>query len=102
MRTWMWTSMLAMGFSLLACGGAKREAAKDPSDTPAPSSSDDTPKWEGANPPPSNGSPAHPSSSSSSSSPSSAGSQGSSSDPPQQHRGDQYDKEATEVVLKRA
>lgn len=75
--------------ALVACGGDKPEA-KDPSD--AKPVSDETPKWEGA---------ATPSQSPESSKPSSPGGarpvneQG-------PRRTDQYDKEGTEVALKRA
>jgi hypothetical protein len=71
---------------LLACGGDK-EKVKDPTDAPAPSS-DETPKWEGASAPDPNAS-----------TPKASG--GSVNEAPKR-RSDQYDKEATEVALKRA
>lgn len=70
---------------LAACGGgSKPKQADDVAQTTPP---DDTPKWEGAGPPPSpdEGKPA-----------------GIAPKGPAQRREDQYDKEATEVVLKRA
>jgi len=78
-------SLRALFFALgiVACGGEKKEA-KDPSDKPVP---EETPKWEGADrtPPedkPKAGAPRV-------------------NEPPKQ-RSDQYDKEATNVALKRA
>jgi hypothetical protein len=75
--------MCAVG-GLVACGG--KPPAKDPADKPA----DDTPKWEGASAPP----PADTSKPASSSG-------GAVNEAPKM-RTDQYDKEGTEVVLKRA
>lgn len=73
------------------CGGDKK--AKSPSDTPT--SQDETPKWEGAtNPKPDDPKP--------SSSSSSGGSSGGTVHEAPAKRTDQYDKEATEMVLKRA
>lgn len=72
---------------LLACGGGK-EKAKEPTDKPA--YTDETPKWEGASAPDSNA----PTKSSSGGAPAV-------NEAPAK-RTDQYDKEATEVVLKRA
>lgn len=79
---------------LLACGGSK-ERAKDPTDTP-PSSSDETPKWEGASTPAPEPSTRLPSQSSS------GGVGGGAVREAPAKRSDQYDKEATEFVLKRA
>jgi hypothetical protein len=76
---------LVLAFSMVGCGG---KPAKDPStETPK---EDDTPKWEGAStvkedPKPSGG-----------------GGGGASVVEGSKRREDQYDKEATEVVLKRA
>jgi len=91
-----------MGLSALAaCGGKPKPKDPSDSDTP-PASSDETPKWD-------NSSTTGTGSSSSSSSSSSAGDGTSSSSkaapPVEEHakqRSDEYDKEATEVVLKRA
>lgn len=75
---------------LLACGGTK-EKAKDPTDTPAVT--DETPKWEGATAP-------DPNAPTPSGKASSGG--GSTVNEAPKRRSDQYDKEGTEVVLKRA
>jgi len=94
-RSIVWGSM-ALGSSLLlllACGEKKKPV--DPSETSS-SHSDETPKWEGAtNPKPDDPKP------SSSSSSSGGSSSGKVNEAPTK-RSDQYDKEATEVVLKRA
>jgi hypothetical protein len=77
---------------LVACGGLqKRETMKDPAKEPS-SNTDDTPKWEGAGPAPT-----------ASEGKSSSGGGGARpvTEAPKQ-RTDQYDKEQTEVVLKRA
>ena len=77
--------------ALFACGSSEKKA-KDPSDKPA-SSAEDTPKWEGAtNPTPQ--AEAKPKSS--------GGSSGGAVNEAPTKRTDQYDKEATEVALKRA
>lgn len=68
---------------LLACGG--KEKAKDPTDVPE--AVDEVPKWEGASTPDPNA-------------PSSPRSTRPNEPPPR--RSDEYDREATEVVLKRA
>lgn len=73
--------------SVLACGG--KEKAKEP--TAKPAYTDETPKWEGASTP----DPNEPTTKSSS-----AGERTVNEAPAK--RSDQYDKEATEVVLKRA
>lgn len=73
---------------LFACGGEKK-GAKDPSDTP-PSYSDETPKWEGAGPPPDPVTPK------------TAGGSGTAPIEAPKQRSDQYDKEGTEIALKRA
>jgi hypothetical protein len=84
------------------CGDGKK--AKNPSDgTSSSSGTDETPKWEGAT----NPKPDDPKSSSGGSSSSSSGGGGSSTSGGAVHeaptkRTDQYDKEATEMVLKRA
>jgi hypothetical protein len=82
--------------ALVACGG-KKEPAKDPSDTP-PAGNEDTPKWEGAT-----ADDTHPASSSGgpSGKPSSSGGTTAPVEQPKR-RSDQYDKEGTEVSLKRA
>jgi hypothetical protein len=69
---------------IVACGGAAKREASDPSEAPA--AQDDTPKWEGASareetPKPTGGAVVN---------------EG------DRRRADEYDKEATEVVLKRA
>jgi hypothetical protein len=72
---------------LFACGGQKKDP-QDPSEKT--SSGEETPKWEGAtNPAPEDAKPAK-------------GSSGGSVQEAPRRRNDQYDKEATEVVLKRA
>ncbi len=76
-----------MAGGLLACGG--KDKAKDPSDVP--SSSDDSTKWEGASRP----APAE------TAQPKAAGGAGPVQEAPHK-RSDQYDKENTDVVLKRA
>ena len=76
-----WTLLL---IGLVACGGTKR-AAKDPTDEPPPTQ-DETPRWEGAAPP-------------EETKPKAAGS---TVNEAPGRRADQYDKEATEVVLARA
>ncbi len=75
-------AMIAGG--LFACGG--KEPPKDPTDAP-PSTTDETPKWEGASAPEPTKTPAK--------------SSGERTEAPTR-RSDQYDKDATEVVLKRA
>jgi hypothetical protein len=80
--------MCVAAAGLLACGGSKKEA-KDASDKPA--YNDETPKWEGASSPPPE-----------ESKPSSSTSSGGTVNEAPKQRTDQYDKEATEVVLKRA
>jgi hypothetical protein len=74
---------------LLACGG--KEKAKDPTDKPA--YTDETPKWEGAT---------TPEPSANTTSKSSPGVGGGTVNEAPAKRSDQYDKEAIEVVLKRA
>jgi len=84
--------------ALVACGDKKE--AKDPSteDKP-PAGNEETPKWEGA----SNDPPAKPSGGSSGSGSSSGGSGGGATvNEKAGRRHDQYDKEGTEVALKRA
>jgi hypothetical protein len=78
-------SLIAGG--LLACGG--KEKAKEPTEKPA--YTEETPKWEGATTPPPDQGPAK----------SSSGGGATVHEAPAK-RTDQYDKEATEVVLKRA
>jgi len=79
--------LCAVGLS--ACGDKKK--AKDPSDD-KPAYTDETPKWEGAGPPPDPPS----------SKPSGGGSSSGTINEAPKQRTDQYDKEATEVVLRRA
>jgi len=75
---------------LLACGGLqKRETMKDPSKEPS-TTGDDTPKWDGAGPAPP------------STEPKTGGGGGRPVTEAPKQRSDQYDKEQTEVVLKRA
>lgn len=83
--------------ALMACG--KKEEAKDPSaeDKP-PAGNDDTPKWEGA----SNDPPAKSGGSSGGGATSSGGGGGATVNEKAGRRHDQYDKEGTEVALKRA
>jgi hypothetical protein len=92
LRMMVWGMCVAGGsLFVVACGS--KEKAKDPSDTPA--YKDETPKWEGAtNPTPSDDPKPKTSSGGSSSG-------GAINEAPKQ-RTDQYDKEATEMVLKRA
>jgi hypothetical protein len=75
---------------LLACGGGKRETAKDPTDVKdgTPSNTEDTPKWEGAAPPQESTTTTTPG--------------GAKINEPPKQRADQYDKEETETVLRRA
>jgi hypothetical protein len=88
--------VLALLFA--GCGGDKK--AKNPSDTTS-SSPDETPKWEGAtNPKPDDPKPSSASSSGGGSS--GGGSSGGAVHEASARRTDQYDKEATEMVLKRA
>jgi hypothetical protein len=82
----VWGSCVVLG-GLFACGSSKPEA-KDPSDKPA--TTDEIPKWEGATSPPTE-----------EPKPKSSSSGGTVQESPKQ-RTDQYDKEGTEVVLKRA
>jgi pyruvate/2-oxoglutarate dehydrogenase complex dihydrolipoamide acyltransferase (E2) component len=70
--------------ALLACGG--KETAKDPSDVPAPAA-DEAPKWEGAAPAPEATTPK---------------SSGAAVQEAPKRRSDEYDKENTDVVLRRA
>jgi len=70
-----------------ACGSDKKKV-KDPSEETPPSGNDETPKWEGAGPPPEVKKP--------------GGSSGSVNEQPAGPRKDQYDKDATETVIKRA
>jgi len=99
---------MCMVAGLLACGDKK--PAKDASDKPY---ADETPKWEGANPQPSSPSGSSGSSSSSDdgsksssggggSGGSTAGSSGGAVKEGTARRSDQYDKEGTEIALKRA
>ena len=71
--------------SIVACG--VKEKAKEPTDKPA--YTDETPKWEGASAPDPNA-------------PTKSSSGGATVNEAPAKRTDQYDKEATEVVLKRA
>lgn len=72
---------------LVACGGSKKEA-KSASDDDKPAYQDDVPKWEGATNPRPDDTPSRPFAAVVHEAPS--------------KRSDQYDKEATEMVLKRA
>jgi hypothetical protein len=85
MRALGWFSLLLVG--VVACGGGKK--AKDPSSETEPSaSSDEPPKWEGAAPPQETKTTKTPG--------------GATVNEPAKQRVDQYDKEETEKVLKRA
>jgi hypothetical protein len=85
MRAW---TLILVG--LVACGGLqKRETMKEPGKDPS-NTTEETPKWEGAGPAPST-----------TETKSSGGGARPVSEAPKQ-RTDQYDKEQTEVVLKRA
>jgi hypothetical protein len=88
-RTVLLSALFATS-GLLACGGGK-EKVKDPTDTPAPTT-EETPKWD------SSSTTTDPSTTPSTKSSTGAGpvNEG------QKRRADQYDKEGTEVVLKRA
>jgi hypothetical protein len=106
MRASIFTGAVVVGVALVigACGGDKKKA-KDPTDEgPPPSSNDETPKWEGASRVSDTGS----SSGGSSGSGATSGSSGaakSSGGPVQEsgpRRTDVYDKEATDIPLKRA
>lgn len=70
---------------LLACGGSEKKV-QDPTDTP-PATQDETPKWEGA---------------SSNPTPEPKAASGSTVNEAPKRRSDQYDKEGTEIALKRA
>lgn len=76
---------ILVGLGAVACGGDKKPA-KDPSETPS-SSYEDTPKWEGASNTPSETAKPTP---------------GKRVTEEPTRRSDQYDKEATDVVLKRS
>jgi hypothetical protein len=80
--------LLGVGVGVAACGGGKK--AKDPSEIndPKPEGNDETPKWEGAAPPQETKETKTPA--------------GNPVNEPPKQRSDQYDKDATEVVLKRA
>ena len=104
MRASIFTGAVCVALVISACGGDKKKA-KDPTDEgPPPSANDETPKWEGASRVTDTGS----SSSGSSGSGASTGSSGgarSSGGPVQEsgpRRTDVYDKEATDIPLKRA
>lgn len=81
--------LLVVAASVMACGGGKRKTAKDPSDEEnKPAYEDETPKWEGA--------------SRVQETPAKSSSGGASVNEAPARRTDQYDKEATEIPLKRA
>lgn len=82
---------LAACGALTACGGSAKPEAKDPTDAP-PKTVDEPTKWEGAtNPKPEDTKPAE-----------ATGRSGAVVNEKPTRRQDQYDKEATEVVLKRS
>jgi hypothetical protein len=90
---------------LVACGGAEKKKAEDPASTSSSSASDETPKWDSSSESADDArrskdlsSTAKRDTSSTSSEPAAAPA----GPPPKQRRSDEYDKEATEVVLKRA
>lgn len=94
MRAWF-TGVVAAALFAGACGGDKKKA-KDPTDEgPPPSSNDESPKWEGA-------SRVTDTSSSAGTGKSSSGGGGAQVNEAPTKRGDQYDKEATDIPLKRA
>ncbi len=87
-RTWLLSSGIVIGGALVACGSSSKPAT-DPSAT-TPTSQDEVPKWEGA------------------SAPEPPKTEGAKGDGPARpvneaptRRTDQYDKEGTEIVLKR-
>jgi hypothetical protein len=84
MRATGWLVFLLVG--VVACGGGKK--AKDPSTETETSSTDETPKWEGAAPPQETKTTTTPG--------------GNKVNEAPKQRVDQYDKEETEKVLKRA
>lgn len=97
--------------SLVACGGGQKKPAEDPSTQSSSSSADETPKWDSSSESADNarrskelGATSKKSDSSSSSSASTTPSSEplTASPPKKERRSDEYDKEATEVVLKRA
>ena len=103
MRASIFTGVLALALLVGACGDKKK--AKDPTDEgPPPSSNDETPKWEGASRVTEDSNSASGGSSSSSgggAGKSSSGGGAKVNEAPKQ-RSDQYDKEATDIPLKRA
>jgi hypothetical protein len=94
MRASIFVGGLAMALVVGACGGEKKKA-KDPTDEgPPPSANDETPKWEGA-------SRVTEDSNSGSGAKASSGGGAKVNEAPAK-RTDQYDKEATDIPLKRA
>ncbi len=86
MRALGWLSLVVVG--LVACGGGQKKEAKDPSSETDTKSADDPPKWEGAAPP------------QETTTTKTAG--GNTVNEAPKQRVDQYDKEETEKVLRRA
>lgn len=93
MRASIFTGALAFALLTGACGGEKKKA-KDPTDEgPPPSSNDETPKWEGAG---------RVTDDSQTTGAGKSSSGGATVNEAPAKRTDQYDKEATDVPLKRA
>lgn len=92
-RSALLSALFAMS-GLLACGG-NQEKAKDPTDTPAGAAAEETPKWDSSSSTTANSTAAN-----SSSTTSKAG--GGTVNEAPRRRTDQYDKEGTEIALKRA
>jgi hypothetical protein len=93
---------IALVLAVGACGGDKKKA-KDPTDEgPPPSSNDETPKWEGASRVSDTGSSSGGSSGSSGGSGAGKSSGGAHVNEAPAKRTDVYDKEATDIPLKRA
>ena len=92
MRASLFVPALSL-LALTACGSSKKPVSDPSSETSGKSSLDDTPKWEGAAPPIPPEEKAKPSG---------GGTGARAVQEAPTRRNDQYDKEATEVVLKRA
>lgn len=88
-RWFIFAALCAAG-GLVACGGASKKEAKDPLDDKPATTNDEVPKWEGASSP-------HPAETKQTKT-----SSGATINEAPSKRTDQYDKEGTEVVLKRA
>ena len=86
---------------LVACGGAEKKKAEDPASSSSSSASDETPKWDSSSESADDAKRSKDLSASAKRDTSSTSSEPA-APPPKQRRSDEYDKEATEVVLKRA